>query len=57
MKYFVFIILTMQPQIQAHAVGFNLLSVPDEEHKDLAVGVWYPSNAPLSNAANSLFNQ
>ncbi len=60
MKWSAIIILTILPQVYAHAVGFQLLSVPDKEHKenkDLAVGVWYPSNAVLLKAANSPFNQ
>jgi hypothetical protein len=33
---------------QACAVGFENLLVPDPADKPLAVGVWYPSNAPVA---------
>lgn len=38
-----------------HAVGFQLDRVPDAGHKDLQVGIWYPSPAEEPDAANTEF--
>src|SRR5215472_5226531 len=42
---------------QTLAVGFQNLGVADPTDKTLAIGVWYPSDAPVKPIPNILFGQ
>jgi predicted dienelactone hydrolase len=39
------------------AVGFQQVTVPDDQGKPIVVGIWYPSNTPSSSHPIGLFNQ
>jgi predicted dienelactone hydrolase len=41
----------------AGAVGFQIVSVPDDSSPPLEVGIWYPSDAPVSSQPLGLFRQ
>lgn len=49
--------LLAMPTFSAQAAGFSFLSVPDPGHKNIEVGVWYPSDAAAPSSANTPFNQ
>src|ERR1700723_1179667 len=38
-------------------VGFQQVSIPDPAGKPLAVGIWYPASAPVSNVPLGMFTQ
>ncbi len=41
----------------AQAAGFSQLTVPDPGHKDLQIGVWYPTAKHAPSEPNTPFNQ
>jgi predicted dienelactone hydrolase len=45
------------PAAHAGDVGFQELTIPDGDEKPLTVGVWYPTDAPVSPQAVGLFTQ
>lgn len=57
LQLIVIIGLAMTYSLPLYAVGFNLLTIPNGEHKSLSVGVWYPSDTEPSNTTDSRFDQ
>src|ERR1700690_2143307 len=49
--------LSMLVAGEAGAVGFQSATVPDPADKPLAIGIWYPSDAPLPAQPNTPFRQ
>ncbi len=41
----------------SHAVGFQRISIPDPADKPIAIGIWYPSDAPAPFENNTPFRQ
>lgn len=45
------------PSFAVHAVGFSILNIPNTNQPNLAVGVWYPSEAIPPSSPNTPFHQ
>src|SRR6202021_3272277 len=54
--YFIAMTLVVT-QATGENVGFQQVTIPDPAGKPLAVGIWYPASAPVSNVPLGMFTQ
>lgn len=57
MRHLALAALTVLPSLAVQAVGFSTVDIERVGNKDLAVGIWYPSNASIPNSSNTPVKQ